>query len=112
MAERGRDEREPEECGVPAESGEYGESEEYDFRWAAAAEHKEPSARARMLAARWKENPPGAVPFRPEPEGRRRRWRRKVRLGGRSPWGSVVIVAGGLVTVILLLGYVGFRAPF
>ncbi|MFE4666875.1 hypothetical protein ACFRI7_18795 [Streptomyces sp. NPDC056716] len=97
MAERGRDGREP---------------EEYDFRWAAAAEHKEPSARARMLAARWKEAPPGAVPFRPEPKGRRRWKLRLRRRGGRSPWRSVVIVVGGLGALILLLGYVGFRAPF
>ncbi|MBN0047349.1 hypothetical protein JS756_25220 [Streptomyces actuosus] len=47
---------------------------EFDLRWANEAEHKEPSARARMLAARWKHNPPGPVPFRPDPgPGRRRR---------------------------------------
>ncbi|MET8831008.1 hypothetical protein ABZX40_08300 [Streptomyces sp. NPDC004610] len=103
MAEQGRDEREP---GA--------ESEEFDFRWAAGAEVKEPSARARMLAARWKENPPGPVPFRGEPEGgRRRRGRIRLRLPARrSPWGSVVVVIGGLVTVIVLLGFLGFRAPF
>ena len=41
---------------------------EFDLRWADKAEHKEPSARARMLAARWKENPPEPLPFRADPE--------------------------------------------
>ncbi|MEV7283589.1 hypothetical protein AB0O01_03305 [Streptomyces sp. NPDC093252] len=103
MGEQGRGEREPQ-----GESGD----EEFDFRWAAGAEVKEPSARARMLAARWKENPPGPVPFRGEPEGRRRRRVRVRWPARRSPWGSVVVVIGGLVTVIVLLGFFGFRAPF
>ncbi|MFD7879379.1 hypothetical protein ACFV5G_35720 [Streptomyces sp. NPDC059766] len=75
---------------------------EFDHRWANAAEHKEPSARARMLAARWKDNPPEPVPFRadPGPAGPR-----------RSSWRSTVMVFGCVVAVILLLGYVGLRSP-
>jgi len=78
------------------------EEREFDIKWAEDAEHKEPSARARMLAARWKENPPGPVPFRGEPEGVGPR---------RSSWISTVIVLGSVVGVIVLLGYVNFRAP-
>ncbi|MGW1724687.1 SCO2583/SCO2584 N-terminal domain-containing protein [Streptomyces sp. NPDC002306] len=74
---------------------------EFDHRWASAAEHKEPSARARMLAARWKDNPPGPVPFRagPGPAGPR-----------RSSWLSTVLVLGCVVGVILLLGYADLRS--
>ncbi|MBC7273379.1 MAG: hypothetical protein H5T76_32585 [Streptomyces sp.] len=89
-----------------------GDSErEFDIKWADEAEHKEPSARARMLAERWKHEPPGPVPFRPEPEGRGRgRVRRRGRIRReRSPWMSVVLVFGIMATVILLLGYTGFR---
>ncbi|MBK3569545.1 hypothetical protein [Streptomyces sp. MBT62] len=84
--------------------GQQGDEErEFDIKWADDAEHKEPSARARMLAARWKENPPGPVPFRGEPEG----------VGPqRSSWMSTVIVLGSVVGVIVLLGYVNFRAPY
>ncbi|MEV6482853.1 hypothetical protein [Streptomyces sp. NPDC051576] len=78
------------------------EEREFDIRWADAAEHKEPSARARMLAARWKENPPGPVPFRGEPEGVGPR---------RSSWISTALVLGSVVAVIVLLGWSGFRAP-
>ncbi|MGW4273585.1 hypothetical protein [Streptomyces sp. SID10815] len=69
---------------------------EFDHRWAEAAEHKEPSARARMLAARWKENPPGPVPFRGEvgPVAPR-----------RSSWISTAVVLGCVAAVIVLLGY-------
>ncbi|CAL9555532.1 hypothetical protein [Streptomyces sp. bgisy022] len=77
------------------------EEREFDIRWADDAPHKEPSARARMLAARWKDNPPGPVPFRPEPEHRGS--------AGRSRWTSTVLVLGGIVAVILLLGYIGFQ---
>ena len=75
---------------------------EFDIRWADGAEHKEPSARARMLAARWKENPPEPQPFRADPstEGPR-----------RSSWMSTAIVLGSVAAVILLLGYANFRAP-
>ncbi|MBX9393088.1 hypothetical protein K4749_05685 [Streptomyces sp. TRM72054] len=76
---------------------------EFDIKWADSAEHKEPSARARMLAARWKHNPPGPVPFRAEPEGRAR---------PRSSWISTTVVLGCVVAVILLLGYINFRAPY
>ncbi|WP_030417750.1 hypothetical protein VM636_22030 [Streptomyces sp. SCSIO 75703] len=82
------------------------EEREFDLRWAEGAEHKEPSARARMLAARWKENPPGPVPFRADPEHGRSRHRH------RSPWTSAALVLGIVAAVILLLGYVEFRAPF
>ncbi|MFI6461848.1 hypothetical protein [Streptomyces sp. NPDC050528] len=79
------------------------EEREFDLKWADGAEHKEPSARARMLAARWKEQPPEPVPFRGEPEGVGPR---------RSSWMSAVIVLGSVVAVIVLLGYVNFRAPY
>ncbi|MFD9986364.1 hypothetical protein ACFWZJ_38905 [Streptomyces massasporeus] len=78
---------------------------EFDLRWADGAEHKEPSARARMLAARWKHDPPGPVPFRADPEhvGSRRR---------RSSWISTAVVLGCVAAVIVLLGYINFRAPY
>ncbi|MGW0475628.1 SCO2583/SCO2584 N-terminal domain-containing protein [Streptomyces coeruleorubidus] len=79
---------------------------EFDLRWADGAEHKEPSARARMLAARWKHNPPGPVPFRPEPDHRGSGRR------SRSSWVSTVVVLGCVAAVILLLGYINFRAPY
>jgi hypothetical protein len=81
------------------------EEREFDIRWADGAEQKEPSARARMLAARWRENPPQPQPFRAEPEGRGR-----VRV--RSPWASTALVFGIVAAVILLLGYANFRAPY
>ncbi|MFE1252058.1 hypothetical protein [Streptomyces sp. NPDC058735] len=86
------------------EHGQDGQEREFDLRWADEAEHKEPSARARMLAARWKDNPPGPVPFRPDPEhvGRRR----------RSSWVSTALVLGCVAAVIVLLGYVNVRAPY
>ncbi|CAM5548536.1 MULTISPECIES: hypothetical protein [Streptomyces] len=76
---------------------------EFDLRWAESAEHKEPSARARMLAARWKHNPPGPVPFRADPEHLTRR---------RSSWVSTAVVLGCVAAVIVLLGYINFRAPY
>ncbi|MFF9805480.1 hypothetical protein ACF1G5_10155 [Streptomyces coeruleorubidus] len=79
---------------------------EFDLRWADSAEHKEPSARARMLAARWKHDPPGPVPFRPEPDHRGSGRR------SRSSWVSTVVVLGCVAAVILLLGYINFRAPY
>ncbi|MGW1952004.1 SCO2583/SCO2584 N-terminal domain-containing protein [Streptomyces sp. NPDC001920] len=75
---------------------------EFDLRWADQAEHKEPSARARMLAARWKHNPPDPVPFRADPDHVARRHR-------RSGWISTVVVLGCVAGVILLLGYINFR---
>ncbi|GHE29461.1 hypothetical protein QWL27_30485 [Streptomyces thermocarboxydus] len=74
------------------------EEREFDLRWAEGATHKEPSARARMLAARWKENPPGPVPFRAEPEHRGA-------AGRHRSWVSTVLVLGCVLAVILLLGY-------
>lgn len=77
------------------------EMREFDIKWADGAEHKEPSARARMLAARWKDNPPAPVPFRGEPEYRGS--------SGRSSWVSTAVVLGCVAAVIVLLGYSGFR---
>jgi hypothetical protein len=79
------------------------EKREFDLRWAETAERKEPSARARMLAARWKENPPGPVPFRADPEPMTPR---------RSSWVSTTVVLGCVAAVIVLLGYINFRAPY
>ena len=76
---------------------------EFDIKWADGAEHKEPSARARMLAARWKENPPEPQPFRADPGPRTPR---------RSSWTSTAIVLGCVIAVILLLGYSRFQAPY
>ncbi|MEU0119590.1 hypothetical protein ABZ137_39435 [Streptomyces bobili] len=76
---------------------------EFDIKWADGAEHKEPSARARMLAARWKENPPEPQPFRAGPGPRTPR---------RSSWSSTAIVLGCVIAVILLLGYSRFQAPY
>ncbi|MDQ0990492.1 hypothetical protein [Streptomyces sp. V3I7] len=76
---------------------------EFDHRWARAAEHKEPSARARMLAARWRENPPEPVPFRADPDPVSQ---------PRSSWTSAAIVFGCVAAVILLLGYVRLRSPY
>ncbi|MEU9665893.1 hypothetical protein AB0E25_09910 [Streptomyces bobili] len=76
---------------------------EFDIKWADGAEHKEPSARARMLAARWKENPPQPQPFRADPGPRTPR---------RSSWSSTAIVLGCVIAVILLLGYSRFQAPY
>lgn len=76
---------------------------EFDIKWADGAELKEPSARARMLAARWKENPPEPVPFRGDPEHMGPR---------RSSWVSTAVVLGSVAAIIVLLGYVNFRAPY
>jgi hypothetical protein len=78
------------------------EEREFDLKWADGAAHKEPSARARMLAARWKENPPGPVPFRAGPE--------HVGSGRRSSWVSTAVVLGCVAAVIVLLGYADLRA--
>ncbi|MFF4115134.1 SCO2583/SCO2584 N-terminal domain-containing protein [Streptomyces sp. NPDC001714] len=79
------------------------EEREFDLRWAAEAEHKEPSARARMLAARWRENPPDPVPFRPDPGPVAPR---------RSSWVSTAVVLGCVAAVIVLLGYMQTRSPY
>jgi hypothetical protein len=76
---------------------------EFDLRWADEAERKEPSARARMLAARWKENPPDPAPFRAAPEPVAPR---------RSSWLSTTIVFGCVAVVILLLGWAQMRSPY
>ncbi|MEU5309614.1 hypothetical protein [Streptomyces sp. NPDC021562] len=80
-----------------------GEEREFDLRWADQAEHKEPSARARMLAARWKENPPDPAPFRADPGPVVPR---------RSSWVSTAIVLGCVAAVIVLLGYLQTRSPY
>ncbi|MFF7947436.1 SCO2583/SCO2584 N-terminal domain-containing protein [Streptomyces griseorubiginosus] len=87
------------------------EAREFDIKWADGAELKEPSARARMLAARWKENPPEPQPFRAEAEFRARR-RSALRTPRRSAWGSAAIVFGCVAAVILLLGYTNFRGSY
>ncbi|WP_324783832.1 hypothetical protein [Streptomyces sp. H51] len=76
---------------------------EFDLRWADQAEHKEPSARARMLAARWKHDPPGPQPFRAGPDAAGPR---------RSSWVSTAIVLGCVAGIVLLLGWARFRAPY
>ncbi|WP_406156623.1 hypothetical protein OG806_14715 [Streptomyces sp. NBC_00882] len=73
---------------------------EFDIKWADGAELKEPSARARMLAARWKESPPKPQPFRADPEPRAPR---------RSSWRSTALVLGAVAVIILVLGYADFR---
>ncbi|RZU37809.1 hypothetical protein EV284_2993 [Streptomyces sp. BK022] len=77
---------------------------EFDIRWADSAAHKEPSARARMLAARWKENPPAPLPFRADPT--------PVRGSRRSSWVSTVVVLGCVAAVIVLLGWAQMRSPY
>ncbi|MFF8472201.1 SCO2583/SCO2584 N-terminal domain-containing protein [Streptomyces sp. NPDC015414] len=76
---------------------------EFDHKWANSAEHKEPSARARMLAARWKENPPDPAPFRADPERTAPR---------RSSWISTAVVLGCVAAVIVLLGYAQMHSPY
>ncbi|WP_333774157.1 SCO2583/SCO2584 N-terminal domain-containing protein [Streptomyces sp. IBSBF 3136] len=76
---------------------------EFDHRWANSAEHKEPSARARMLAARWKDSPPDPAPFRADPDPVRPR---------RSSWVSTAVVLGCVAAVIVLLGYAQLRSPY
>ncbi|MBL3668619.1 hypothetical protein JL475_22020 [Streptomyces sp. M2CJ-2] len=82
------------------------EEREFDIKWADGAEHKEPSARARMLTARWKDNPPGPVPFRGEPEYR---GSRRSSPRGSSSWVSTAVVLGCVAAVIVFLGYINFR---
>jgi hypothetical protein len=84
-------------------SGQDDTQREFDIKWADGAAFKEPSARARMLAARWRENPPQPQPFRADPEPRTPR---------RSSWRSTAIVFGGVAAVILLLGYANLRASY
>ncbi|MGW4568648.1 SCO2583/SCO2584 N-terminal domain-containing protein [Streptomyces sp. NPDC004561] len=76
---------------------------EFDHGWANSAQHKEPSARARMLAARWKENPPNPEPFRADPGPREPR---------RSSWVSTAVVLGCVAVVIVLLGYAQMRSGY
>ncbi|WP_432195325.1 hypothetical protein [Streptomyces sp. bgisy027] len=89
-----------------SERGQDDHEREFDLRWADDAEHKEPSARARMLAARWKENPPEPQPFRADPDHVTSRSR------GRSSWVSTTVILGCVAAVIVLLGYINFRAPY
>ncbi|WP_330457472.1 hypothetical protein OIB37_11490 [Streptomyces sp. NBC_00820] len=76
---------------------------EFDHRWANSAEHKEPSARARMLAARWRENPPDPMPFRADPDRTAPR---------RSSWVSTAVVLSCVAVVIVLLGWIQMRALY
>jgi ferric-dicitrate binding protein FerR (iron transport regulator) len=75
---------------------------EFDHRWANSAEHKEPSARARMLAARWRENPPDPAPFRADPDPVPR----------RTSWGSTAVVLGCVVVVMVLIGLLQFGSSY
>jgi hypothetical protein len=56
-----------------------------------------------MLAARWRENPPGPQPFRADPGPLTPR---------RSSWVSTAIVLGSVAAIIVLLGWAQFRAPY
>ncbi|MEU5087816.1 hypothetical protein [Streptomyces sp. NPDC021356] len=76
---------------------------EFDHHWVGAAEHKEPSARARMLAARWKDDPPGPVPFRGDPGPAAPR---------RSSWMSTAVVLGCVAALVLLIGYARTRSVY
>lgn len=76
---------------------------EFDHRWANSASYKEPSARARMLAARWKDNPPDPVPFRADPQPVRPR---------RSSWSSTAVVFGCVLAVMVLVGWAQMRAMY
>ncbi|WP_330340490.1 SCO2583/SCO2584 N-terminal domain-containing protein [Streptomyces sp. NBC_00557] len=71
---------------------------EFDHRWANSAEHKEPSARARMLAARWKDTPPDPAPFRADPAPAPR----------RASWASTGVVVGAVLAVMVLIGLLQF----
>ncbi|GHF81746.1 SCO2583/SCO2584 N-terminal domain-containing protein [Streptomyces thermodiastaticus] len=76
--------------------------QEFDLQWANAAVHKEPSARARMLAARRQEESPAPRSFAgAEPAVPR-----------RSSWRSAAIVFGGIAALIVLLGYARTRALY
>ncbi|MFI2199622.1 hypothetical protein ACH47Z_02315 [Streptomyces sp. NPDC020192] len=75
---------------------------EFDHRWAKSAQHKEPSARARMLAARWKENPPNPAPFRADPDPVPR----------RASWASTAVVVAAVIVVMVLIGFVQFRSSY
>ena len=66
-----------------------------DEHFVRGAQEKEPSARARMLASKWKQHPPTDTGFRSDPTpqrrpGRRRRW----------------AVVAAVVAVVLLLATV------
>ncbi|MFF9620673.1 hypothetical protein [Streptomyces griseosporeus] len=76
---------------------------EFDLRWADSAEHKEPSARARMLAARWKDNPPEPVPFRPEPGRGRAR---------RAGWWKTALILGCVAAAVGWLVWARVRASY
>ncbi|WEO97839.1 hypothetical protein A6P39_029590 [Streptomyces sp. FXJ1.172] len=75
---------------------------EFDHRWAESAEHKEPSARARMLAARWKESPPDPAPFRADAGPVPR----------RASWASTAVVVGCVLAVMVLIGFVQFHSSY
>ncbi|MGW3666977.1 SGM_3592 family protein [Streptomyces sp. NPDC005141] len=80
----GRDEA-GDESGSRDAAGERWDDLVLDENFIRSAETTEPSARARMLAARWREGGPDPQPWRSdEPpagwffsKGRRRRWRRR-----------------------------------
>ena len=78
------------------------------------AKQKEPSARARMLAEKWKHEPPGDTSFRPAPVAKRRWYRRRPKLsavataksGGRFQTPLIVLIAAVLVLIGLNAGAV------
>lgn len=76
--------------------------QEFDLQWANAAVHKEPSAQARMLAARRQEEQPRPRSFADaEPAVPR-----------RSSWRSAAIVFSGIAALIVLLGYARTHALY
>ncbi|MEV7240819.1 hypothetical protein AB0N92_06090 [Streptomyces sp. NPDC093248] len=78
-------ERTPEHGGAGRAGGDDWDETVLDEAFVRAAETSEPSARARMLAARWRDESPEPQPWRSDepPAGwffgkaRRRRWRRR-----------------------------------
>ena len=78
------------------------------------AEEKEGSARARMLAAKWKAEPPGDTSWRPDPTPARRWYRRRPEASRRRQgdrWWQLplcLVLAVGLVLVAINPGIIRF----
>ncbi len=78
-----------------------------DESFVRAAKEKEGSARARMLAAKWKAEPPGDTSWRPDPTPARRWYRRRPKpsrqgRGGRW-WQVPLFMALGVALVLLAM---------